>query len=124
MMQVYETKRFKKWAAKNKIADEKLLNAISEIDKGLGIVELGSNLYKTRISKNKGKSGGYRTIIIYKKEFRSLFIHGFEKNKVDNISNDELSIFKKNARDFLGYSEAEIKKMLEVGEILKLEKTL
>jgi len=122
-MQVYETKKFKKWAAKNKIADEKLLNAISEIDNDLGIVDLGGSLYKARIAKNKGKSGGYRTIIIYKKEFRSLFIHGFEKNKINNISNSELSIFKKNAGDFLEYSEAEIKKMLELGEILKLEKT-
>jgi len=121
-MRVYETKRFKKWAAKNKIADEKLLNAISEIDKGMGIVELGGDLYKVRIAKNKGKSGGYRTIIIYKKGFRSLFIHGFEKSRVDNISSDELSIFKRNAKDFLGYSETEIKKMLELGEILKLEK--
>ena len=64
-MQIYETKKFKKWAAKNKISDEKLLNAISEIDKGLGIVNLGGDLYKARIAKNKGKSGGYRTIIIY-----------------------------------------------------------
>jgi len=64
-MQIYETKKFKKWAAKNKIADEKLLNAISEIDSGLGIVNLGGDLYKARIAKNKGKSGGYRTIIIY-----------------------------------------------------------
>jgi len=39
MMQVYETKRFKKWAAKNKIADEKLLDIISKIDNGLGVVK-------------------------------------------------------------------------------------
>jgi len=100
------------------------LNAISEIDKGLGIVDLGSDLYKVRIAKNKGKSGGYRTIIIFRKGFRSLFIHGFEKSKVDNISDRELSIFKKNAKDFLEYSELEVKRMLELGEILKLEKIL
>jgi len=120
-MQIYKTKKFKKWAAKNKIADEKLLNAISEIDKGQGIVNLGGDLYKVRIAKNKGKSGGYRTIIIYRKGFKSLFIHGFGKNEKANISNVELVLFKNYATDFLNYSEGSIERLLEKGDIFKLE---
>jgi hypothetical protein len=42
-------------------------------------VDLGGGLYKVRIAKDKGKSGGYRTIIIHKKDFRSLLVYGFEK---------------------------------------------
>ncbi|MDR1830561.1 MAG: type II toxin-antitoxin system RelE/ParE family toxin [Candidatus Fibromonas sp.] len=121
MMQIYETKKFKKWAAKNKISDEKLLNAISEIDSGLGIVNLGGDLYKARIAKNKGKSGGYRTIIIYKKGFRSLFIHGYEKNDKSDISDVEKQFYKNYARDFLNYSKESIEKMLKEGEIFDLE---
>jgi len=120
-MQIYETKRFKKWAAKNKIVDEKLLNAISEIDKGLGIVDLGGNLYKARIAKNKGKSGGYRTIIVYKKGLRSLFIYGYEKNDKSDISDVEKLFYKNYARDFLNYPKEGIEKMLKEGEIFDLE---
>jgi hypothetical protein len=119
-MKIYETKRFKKWAAKNKIADEKLLNAISEINKGLGIVDLGGDLYKARIAKNKGKSGGYRTIIVYKKGLRSLFIHGYEKNDKSDISDVEKLFYKNYARDFLNYSKESIEKMLKEGEIFDL----
>ena len=120
-MQVYETKKFKKWAAKNKIAGEKLLNVVSEIDSGLGIVNLGGDLYKARIAKNKGKSGGYRTIIIYKKGFRSLFIHGYGKNDKPDISDAEKLFYKNYARDFLNYTKEGIEKMLKEGEIFDLE---
>jgi hypothetical protein len=120
-MQVYETKKFKKWAAKNKIAGEKLLNVVSEIDSGLGIVNLGGDLYKARIAKNKGKSGGYRTIIIYKKGFKSLFIHGYGKNDKSDISDAEKLFYKNYARDFLNYTKEGIEKMLKEGEIFDLE---
>lgn len=76
-MAAYQTKQFKKWNKKNKIPNDKLLNAIKSIDGGSGIVDLGDGLYKVRIEKNKGKSSGYRTIIIHKKDFRSLLIHGY-----------------------------------------------
>jgi len=120
-MAIYQIKEFHKWAKKNKVAKEKLLDAVKNIDKGSGVVDLGGNLYKVRIAKNKGKSGGYRTIIVHRKDFRSLFLHGFGKNEKDNISNVELVFFKNYATDFLNYSEESIKKLLEKGDIFKLE---
>ena len=120
-MAIYQIKEFHKWVKKNKIAKEKLLDAIKNIDGGSGVVDLGGDLYKIRIAKNKGKSSGYRTIIVHRKNFRSLFLHGYEKNEKANISNVELAFFKNYAADFLNYSEESIKKMLDTGDILKLE---
>jgi len=54
-MAIYQIKEFHKWAKKNKIAKEKLLEAIKSIDEGSGTVDLGGDLYKVRIAKNRGK---------------------------------------------------------------------
>ena len=120
-MNVFKTKWFKKWAAKNSISSEKLLDAIDNIDKNLGTVDLGSNVYKARISKGKGKRSGYRTIIIYKKDFRCLFVYGFEKSDKDNIPENQLSDFKKYSQVFLNYLESDLKNMLDEGFIFPLE---
>jgi len=120
-MRAFKTKWFKKWAAKNSIALEKLLEVIDRLDKELGTVDLGSNVYKVRIAKNKGKSGGYRTILIYKKDFRCLFVYGFGKNEQDNIPKKQLEDFKKYSQIFLNFSEEDLKGMLDEGFIFPLE---
>ena len=121
-MTAYQTKDFKKWNKKNKIPPEKLLKAIESIDSGSGVVDYGEGLYKVRVAKDKGKSGGYRTIIIHKNGLRSLIVYGYEKKEKENISDVEKKYFKKDAIDFLSYSEDIIKNMLENGDIFKLEK--
>jgi hypothetical protein len=97
------------------------LEVIDRLDKKLGTVDLGSNVYKVRIAKDKGKSGGYRTILIYKKNFRCLFVYGFEKNKQDNIPKNQLEDFKKYSQIFLNFSEENLKSMLDEGFIFPLE---
>jgi hypothetical protein len=120
-MKIFKTRSFQKWAAKESIPIEKLSEAIDRIDKKLSVVDLGGNLYKVRIKKDKGKSGGYRTIIIYKKGFRGLFIHGFEKNKKANITEKELNYAKQYAQDFLDYSDDYIESLLSNKSIFPLE---
>lgn len=120
-MNAFKTKWFKKWAAKNGIPVEKLLDVIDRINKNLGIVDLGSNVYKVRIAKDKGKSGGYRTILIYKKDFRCLFVYGFEKNNQENIPKNQLEDFKEYSQIFLNYSDDNLKDMLNEGSIFPLE---
>ena len=117
----YQTKLFKKWNKKSKIPYGKLLVAVKSIDGGSGIVDLGGSLYKVRISKDKGKSGGYRTIIMYKKGFRSLFMYGFEKNELDNISDKELKRAKQYVKIFLNLSEDRVKNLLDSNSIYPLE---
>lgn len=38
-----------------------------------------------------GKSGGFRTIILFKAGERAFFVRGFAKNALDNIRDDELA---------------------------------
>ena len=61
---IYKTKEFSSLTKKESLSDDALIIACREMHNGLYDADLGGNVYKQRIaSGNKGKSGGYRTII-------------------------------------------------------------
>ena len=121
-MNAFETRWFKKWSEKKGLMDDDLRDALERTIKGSGVVDLGGNVYKIRIAKNgQGRSGGFRTILIYKKGKRSLFIYGFEKNDQDNIDKGTLADYKKYATTFLDYTETDINRLVDNGTIFLLE---
>ncbi len=121
-MKSFETRWFRKWAKKQGINIELLIEAIERTKQGLGVVDLGGNLYKIRIGKDgQGRSGGYRTILAFKAEKRSIFLYGFEKNDRDNIGKKELELFKEYARSFMAFENKDISKLIESGTIFPLE---
>ena len=77
-----KTKWFNKWSKKNNITDDKLLKAIDSIPNSRGSVDLGGNLYKVRIPRTgQGKSGGFRTVVLFKKSDRQYFYTDFLRTK-------------------------------------------
>ncbi len=65
-MNIYKNKVFDKWATKEGIDDEALLNAVKEIERGLFDANLGGNIVKKRVAVGgRGKSGGVRTLLAY-----------------------------------------------------------
>jgi hypothetical protein len=99
-----------------------LLDALERTINGSGVVNLGGNIYKIRVAKNgQGRSGGFRTILIFKKGKRSLFIYGFEKNDQDNIDKGTLADYKKFAVTFLNYTDDDINRLVNNGTISLLE---
>ena len=62
------TKQFAKWASKQKIPENELATALSEVQTGIFEANLGGHIYKKRIRfEGQGKSGSGRIIICYKK---------------------------------------------------------
>ncbi len=115
------SKWFSKWVRKSIIDNESLLSAIKNIDSGNN-VDLGSGLYKVRVVRlNQGKSGGYRTLLVYKRERIALFVYGFAKNERDNLSAKEMSILKKQAKQILEFEVKQIKHAITCGDFIKLE---
>ncbi|MBF0275554.1 MAG: type II toxin-antitoxin system RelE/ParE family toxin [Nitrospinae bacterium] len=115
------SKWFNKWAKKSKTTKNSLLAAIEDMDSG-NVVDLGSGLYKVRVSRqNQGRSSGFRTLLIYKKEHLAVFIYGFAKNERDNISAKELMILKKQAKQILKFNQDEIDHAIGCGEFIELE---
>jgi hypothetical protein len=70
---------------------------------------------------NQGKSGGYRTLLVYKQERLALFVYGFAKNERDNISAKELSILRKQAKQILEFEVEQVKHAITCGDFIKLE---
>ncbi len=80
MIKIFKTKVFGRWSEGEGLTDEDLCHAVDEIDRGLVEASLGAKLYKKRVARTgQGKSGGFRTIITYQKEDRSIFLYGFDK---------------------------------------------
>ena len=116
------TKWFKKWARKANLSDENLLEAIENLENGLSVADLGGNIYKVRVQRQgKGKSSGFRTIVVYRIEEKAIFLYGFGKNEKSNIDKQELSYFKKLGSDLLALNEEQINNSIKKQILFDLE---
>jgi hypothetical protein len=116
------TKQFAKWVSKQKIPANELATALAEVQAGIFEANLGGHIYKKRIHfEGKGKSGGGRTIICYKKEDRAIFIHGFAKNEKENLSKKELHVFKEFSKILLGLSPEGINLAIENRDLIEVK---
>ncbi|VAW30414.1 FIG071147: hypothetical protein [hydrothermal vent metagenome] len=112
-MRIFKNAWFRRFAKREKISDAVLQKAIARADKGIIDANLGGNVIKQRIARaGQGRSSGYRTIIIFRKEDRAFFVYGFAKNDQDNISKDELKVFKRAAKELLALSDEQIKLLI------------
>lgn len=87
--------------------------AIDNAQKGLIDADLGNGVIMQRIPRpNQGKSGGYRSIILYLKDDKAFFVYGFAKSQKDNIKADEKQAFKDMADYVLALSEDQISQLI------------
>jgi len=113
-VRVFKTKVFGRFARKEGIRDQKLADAIREIEKGLHDGDLGGGLIKKRVARaGEGKRGGYRAIIVYRKRTRAVFLYGFAKSEKENLDPVELREYQKLAQVYLRLRETDIDKVLE-----------
>lgn len=121
VLRVYKTKYFHKWAKKALLSNEALILVAEQLKNGLVDAYLGGNLYKKRVPLiNKGKRGGFRTLLAYRKGERSIFLYGFEKNDKDNIDKTEEEALKKLAKDLLIMTQVEINFAVDNGELIEV----
>lgn len=121
-MRIFKTKKFAKFARKEKLTDSQLLTLAKEIDIGKIDADLGSGVIKQRLAKpGRGKSGSYRCIVIYRAQSRLFFVHGFLKADEDNISAVELQDFKKLATLLLRMPDVMLDKLTQNGELWEVD---
>ena len=122
-MRVFLTKWMARFARREHISDESLCEAIARAEMGLVDADLGGGLNKQRIARaGKGRSGGYRTIIAYRRAGRAVFLFGFAKNERDNIGADELSELRTVGLNWLNASMEEIEEALEENSLQEVIK--
>jgi len=120
-MRVFKNKAFSRFADRNDISDEDLWNAVQRASRGLIDANLGAGVIKQRIPRRgEGKSGGFRSIIVFREGDRAVFVHGFAKKDIGNISPRELKALKKLARILLAYSDLQLATVVTSGTLVEV----
>jgi hypothetical protein len=121
-LSVFKSKPFARFAKRARIADADLWKAAQLANKGLIDADLGGGVLKLRIARaGEGKSGGSRSIVLFRKNDRAVYVYGFEKKDLANIKPNELEAFQELARVILGYRKEEIAKRVEDGALFQVE---
>ncbi len=123
-MRVFKGKQFSRWAAGEAIADIDLCQAAAEAFSGQHDADLGGYLFKKRIARRDGgKSGGYRTILGFRKSdsARIFFLYGFPKNVRANVTARERSALSVTAKALVDADDSQIEALKAKGAIVELE---
>lgn len=121
MLRIFKNRPFDRFARHEGITDGDLCDAVDRAERGLIDADLGGGVIKQRIARpGAGRSGGFRTIILYRESERAFFVHGFAKNRQANISKNDLQIFKRAAVVTLAFDDDEIQKLVESGALTEV----
>lgn len=121
-VRIFKNAWFERFARKQRIDDDVLREAIFRAEQGLVHADLGGGVIKQRIARRgQGKSGGFRTIILYRQESRAFFVYGFPKGRRSNISDEEAAAFKRAARHILSLSDEHLAAMIEKGQLSEVD---
>ncbi len=115
------TENFSKWASKQNISFKELIKVFVEVESGNFEARLGGNIYKKRIRiEGRGKRGGYRIIVCYKREDRAIFIHGFAKNEKSNLSPKEINVFRELSKILLHLTHEKLSIAVKNGAFIEV----
>ena len=121
-IRIYANRWFAKFAAKEKISDASLADAVHRAESGLIDADLGSGLIKQRIARQGGgKSGGYRSILIFRSGERAIFVFAFAKSDKANLSAAELKVYRRAARIMLELGDEEIEIEVDAGRLVEVK---
>ena len=82
---------------------------------------LAAGVVKQQVARQGGgKSGGFRTIILFRLVERAFFVHGFAKNEQDNIQDDELAAFKMLATEMMAYDDKALARAVANGTLTEV----
>jgi hypothetical protein len=110
-VRIFKSKRFARFARRERIGDARLCSAVTDAERGLIDADYGGGVIKQRIARpNEGKSGGYRSIILFRRGERAFFVYGFAKSDQANIDESDERDFKELAGKLLTASDENLKK--------------
>ena len=121
-MRIFRNQWITNFAKKHKISDSELIEAVERADDGLIDADLGGGVIKQRIARQgQGRSGGYRSLIFFRRGERAFFMTAFAKNDRENITNKELAELKKAAAIILAMTETDIEQAKSNGTFTEIQ---
>lgn len=116
-LRIFVTKSFDRQARKADLQDYALVEAVMRAERGLIDANIGRFLIKQRIARpGQGRSGGFRTMIMYRKGNLAVFIYAFAKADQANLSDRELNSLQALADSVADVSPAAIIELVKIGE--------
>lgn len=109
-LRVFAFKDVVRFVRKFHIPDEGVWNVVhAQPD-----ADLGGGLYKYRIARpGEGSRGGGRVLVALKIESRAILMFAWERKDMENIKPNELKAYREVARMYLGYSDAQMTKLVK-----------
>lgn len=123
MVRIFSRQEFLKWASRERLSDEILKEAAVEAFSGHFEADLGGYLFKKRIARTAGgKSGGYRTILGFRRTngSRIFFLYGFAKNERSEIYPRELKALRLLAKQLVDITDEQIEILERNGSLKEL----
>lgn len=121
-MRIFKNKWITKFADQQGISDSDLIYAAQRAESGRIDADLGGGVIKQRIArKGQGKSGGYRSLILFKRGSRAFFVYAFAKSDRENISIQELKDLKSLAAIITQCSDAELESYITKLDLKELK---
>lgn len=125
-MKQYKVKKFSNEAKQSNISDDLLSDTLNNFlllgQEAQQKYALGAGLYKLRLAskEGRGKSGGSRSMLAFKKDHRVVWLHVFAKNNKENVTVGELKKLKLLSNILLGMSDSEVIKLIQCGELYEV----
>ena len=120
-MKVIKTKQFARFVAQEGINDAILCEAVNRAITGLIDADLGGGVNKQRIAREgQGRSGGYRSIVLFRRNDLAIFAYGFAKNSQQNIGQSELKAFRKLAEVMLNFDGNGLQAAINNGTMIEV----
>lgn len=120
-MRVFKTKPFARFADREGIGDNDLCNAVARAEAGRIDADLGGGVIKQRIARTgEGRSGGFRSIVLFRRGAKAFFVYGFAKRDRDNIRRDELMAYRRLAAEMLKLDDGALEAAMRNGTITEI----
>lgn len=121
-MRVYKTKECARLARKAGLRDRDLLDAVRRAEQGTIDGVIGRFLIKQRLaSGSRGKAKGHRTIIVFVRGDRAVFLHLFSKNEKGNLTVQEEFEYRDAAKVIAGLPESVISTLVSESKWIEIE---
>ena len=122
-MRVFKTKPFARFTSREEIDDAELCDAVNRAENGLIDADLGGGVIKQRLARQgRGTSGGFRSIVLFRRGDKAIFAYGFAKNDRDNIKRDELMAFRNLADVMLAFDDRTLAAAARNGTIMEIKR--
>ena len=121
-MQTFKTKAFARFADREEVEDAALCEALRRAQSGLVDADLGGGVIKQRITRRGGRrSGGFRTIVLFRRGGLAIFVYGFAKSARDSLRRNELETFRLLAGEYLALDDAGLAAAQANGAIIEVK---